>query len=293
MTNHIPTPNSDTSTPGRVVSDHFVKLCGYETRIRQWGETGKPAIIMVHGLARLSHDFDILARQLADDYFILCPDIIGRGYSAWADNPDEEYVPAFYARQMIEMMDHFNIDRCSWIGTSMGGIIGMAVTSLVPERIERLLLNDVGPELAQDAVDRIKSYVGGTPEFATIAEIDTALRSIYAPFGLSNDAEWRELAMTSARRLPNGKFAMHYDSRVMEVFRDQIDGYDAWDIFKAITCPITLFSGAKSDLIPHEIVQKMQDAKPDMQVLSLENCGHAPYLNTRAQIEAVEHFLKR
>ncbi|AUG51657.1 alpha/beta fold hydrolase [Thalassospira marina] len=284
--------DTDNGTPGRVVCDHFIALCGYETRIRQWGQPGKPAIIMVHGLARLSHDFDILASQLADDYFILCPDIIGRGHSAWANSPDEEYVPAFYARQMIEMMDHFNIDRCSWIGTSMGGIIGMVVTSMAPSRIERLLLNDIGPELAQEAVDRIKAYVGGTPEFASIAEIEAVLRTIYAPFGLENDAEWAELAMNSARRLPNGKFAMHYDSRVMDVFRDQIDDYDAWDIFNAITCPITLFSGAKSDLIPKAIVEKMTAAKPEMPVLSLENCGHAPYLNTRAQIEAVKIFLK-
>ncbi|WP_085580188.1 alpha/beta fold hydrolase [Thalassospira mesophila] len=292
MSNHAELAAKSLPTPGRRVRDVFVKLCGYETRIRQWGTPGKPVIVMVHGLARLSTDFDILARELTDDYFILCPDIVGRGYSAWAQNPDEEYVPGFYAAQMIEMLDHFNIDHCSWIGTSMGGIIGMVVADVAPKRIDRILLNDIGPELAQDAVDRIKAYVGGTPEFASIAEIDAIMRVIYAPFGLENDAEWAELAMYSARRLPNGKYAMHYDPRVMEVFRDQIDDYDGWDIFNRLSCPLTMFSGVQSDLVPEPIVKKMQAAKPEMHLVSLENCGHAPYLNTRGQVESVKIFLK-
>ncbi|WP_339778068.1 alpha/beta hydrolase [uncultured Thalassospira sp.] len=292
MSDIVATQDAQTPTPGRVVRDVFVNLCGYETRIRQWGTPGKPAIIMVHGLARLSTDFDIVARQLADDYFILCPDILGRGYSAWAQNPDQEYVPGFYAAQLMEMLDHFNIDQCSWIGTSMGGIVGLVVADVAPKRISRILLNDIGPELAQDAVDRIKSYVGGTPEFTSIAEIDAILRTIYAPFGLENDAEWAELALNSTRRLPNGKYAMHYDPRVMAVFRDQIDDYDGWDMFNRLSCPVTLFSGAQSDLVPETIVKKMQDARPDMAVLSLENCGHAPYLNTKAQVNSVKIFLK-
>lgn len=292
MSDIVATQDAQTPTPGRVVRDVFVNLCGYETRIRQWGTPGKPAIIMVHGLARLSTDFDIVARQLADDYFILCPDILGRGYSAWAQNPDQEYVPGFYAAQLMEMLDHFNIDQCSWIGTSMGGIVGLMVADVAPKRISRILLNDIGPELAQDAVDRIKSYVGGTPEFTSIAEIDAILRTIYAPFGLENDAEWAELALNSTRRLPNGKYAMHYDPRVMAVFRDQIDDYDGWDMFNRLSCPVTLFSGAQSDLVPGTIVKKMQDARPDMAVLSLENCGHAPYLNTKAQVNSVKIFLK-
>ncbi|MCC9624593.1 alpha/beta hydrolase [Thalassospira sp. MA62] len=272
--------------------EHFVKCCGYEMHVRAWGDRSKRPLVMVHGLARLADDFDLVAPHFTDDYYVLCPSIIGRGLSGWASHPDTEYTIPFYVSQMFEMLDHFGIQTCDWIGTSMGGLIGMFATAEVAGRIERLVLNDIGPELNQDAVDRIKSYVGVSPEFETIDDVEKLVRVVYAPFGDFDDATWSLLASRSVRRVPNGNFMMHYDPEVMRVFAEQIDSFDAWDIFDALPCPVMLVSGEKSDLIPKSIVDKMKQKKPQMPIAAVANCGHAPHLNDKAQINAIRDFLQ-
>ncbi|MDP2699574.1 alpha/beta fold hydrolase [Thalassospira sp.] len=275
-----------------MVCTHFIDCCGYEIHIRQWGTPDKPALVMWHGLARLADDFDIIASRLADDYFILCPDTIGRGLSGWAKDPDSEYTLPFYGQQALAMLDHFGIKQCDWLGTSMGGLIGMGIGALAPERIRRLILNDIGPELDTGAVARIKAYVGTPPLFETVKAAENLLRFIYAPFGIASDAQWAHLAARSVRRVTDGRFAFHYDPAVMTVFAAHIDEFDGWDIFSALQCPILLIHGARSDLITPAIVSKMCVMKPEMQVLSIAECGHAPYLNTDDQISAVHDFLQ-
>lgn len=271
--------------------EHFVKACGYEMHVRSWGDPSKRPLIMSHGLARLADDFDHVAPHFTDQYYVLCPTMIGRGFSSWAKNPDLEYTVPFYVAQTFEMLDHFNVDTCDWIGTSMGGLIGLYATAEVAGRIENLVLNDIGPELDQGAVDRIKSYVGAAPEFETIDEVEKIVRMIYAPFGVKDDATWSFLASRSVRRLPNGNFMMHYDPEVMRVFAEHIDSFDAWDVFDALPCPVMLISGEQSDLIPRRIVDKMKQKKPQMPIFAVANCGHAPHLNDRAQINAIRAFL--
>ncbi|WP_339858409.1 alpha/beta hydrolase [Thalassospira alkalitolerans] len=271
--------------------DHFISCCGYELHVRTWGSSEKPALVMSHGLARLADDFDHVAPQFSDDYFVLCPSMIGRGLSGWAKDPDQEYTVPFYVAQTFEMLDHFKISNCKWIGTSMGGLIGLAVTAEAAGWIEKLVLNDIGPELDPAAVARIKSYVGGSPEFETISDVEQIVKLIYAPFGIVDEASWAFISARSVRRLPNGNFMMHYDPEVMRVFAEHIDKFDAWDQFNALACPVMLISGAKSDLIPPSIVEKMKVQKPEMPVLTVANCGHAPHLNDREQIKAIKAFL--
>ena len=271
--------------------EHFVKACGYEMHVRSWGNPANRPLIMCHGLARLADDFDHVAPHFTDQYYVLCPSMIGRGFSSWAKDPDREYTVPFYVAQIFEMLDHFRIDTCDWIGTSMGGLIGLFATAEVAGRIEKLVLNDIGPELDQSAVERIKSYVGASPEFETIDEVEKIVRTIYASFGVKDDATWSFLASRSVRRLPNGNFMMHYDPEVMRVFAEQIDEFDAWDIFDALPCPVMLISGEQSDLIPRRIVDKMKQRKPQMPVFPVANCGHAPHLNDAAQINAIRAFL--
>lgn len=149
---------------------------------------------------------------------MLCPDTLGRGLSQWAASPEEEYLPTFYAKMAVEMLDSLGVNKLRWVGTSMGGIVGMllAATSL-RDRITQLVLNDIAPVLNPVAVERIKAYVGATPEFGTVQEVEAALRFIYKPFGALSDEEWRTMAVTSCRRLPSGKLTLHYDPSVMEV----------------------------------------------------------------------------
>lgn len=273
--------------------EHFVKCCGYEVHVRAWGNPANRPLLMMHGLARLADDFDDVAPHFIDQYYVLCPSMIGRGFSGWASDPDAEYTVPFYVAQMFELLDHFNIDTCDWIGTSMGGLIGLYATTEVAGRIERLVLNDIGPELDPDAVARIKSYVGASPEFETIDEVEQLVRLVYASFGVADDATWAFLASRSVRRLPNGNFMMHYDPEVMRVFAEHIDNFDAWAEFEALPCPVMLISGEQSDLIPKPIVDKMKQKKPEMPVFAVANCGHAPHLNDNAQIDAIRDFLSK
>lgn len=173
----------------------------------------------------------------------------------------------------------------------MGGLIGLAMTAEAAGWIEKLVLNDIGPELDTAAVARIKSYVGATPEFETIHDVEEIVKLIYAPFGITDEATWSFISARSVRRLPNGNFMMHYDPEVMRVFAEHIDSFDAWDQFNAISCPVMLISGAKSDLIPPAIVEKMREQKPEMPILTVANCGHAPHLNDEEQIKAIKAFL--
>lgn len=153
-------------------------------------------------------------------YRVLCPDTLGRGLSQWSVCPQEEYLPTFYAKMAVEMLDSLGVDKLRWVGTSMGGIVGMILAvGQLRGRITQLVLNDIAPVLNPAAVERIKSYVGATPEFDTVQEVEAALRLIYKPFGTLSDEEWRTMAVTSCRRLPSGKLTLHYDPSVMDVRR--------------------------------------------------------------------------
>lgn len=268
-------------------------ISGHELHVTEWGERGAPAIVMWHGLARVGRDFDVLARHLAPDFHILCPDTIGRGLSSWSSDPDNDYTVPTYCHHAIELLDHLGIAQAHWVGTSMGGIIGMALagTAEAAGRISRLLINDVGPQLNQPAVDRIKAYVSMVPEFPTMARFEAFLRIAYAPFGQLSDAEWRNMAETSVRRRDNGTFSSHYDPAVMAVFAKSTDEFDLWPLYEAITAPTLVVRGATSDLLLPEVAEEMTRRGPKARLVTVQGCGHAPMLNTPDQIAMVREFL--
>ncbi|MBX9634252.1 MAG: alpha/beta hydrolase, partial [Magnetospirillum sp.] len=201
-------------------------------------------------------------------------------------------VPAYCAHAM-EMLDRLGVDKARWVGTSMGGIIGMALagTKETAGRIERLVINDVGPELNKPAVERIKAYVTMVPEFTSVAQFEAFLRIAYAPFGKLTDAEWRVMAETSLRRRDNGNYSSHYDPAVMTVFAAHMDEFDMWDIYDAITCPTLLLRGETSDLLMAESADKMTARGPRPNLITVPGCGHAPMLNTSDQIAVLKGFL--
>lgn len=272
----------------------YHSIAGHEIHVTEWGDPQAPALVMWHGLARVGRDFDTAAEHLAPLFRIICPDTIGRGLSSWSANPETDYTVPAYCAHAVELLDRLGVGTANWVGSSMGGIIGMVLagTPQTAGRIGKLVVNDVGPVLNPIAVERIKTYVGIVPELPSMARFEAFMRVAYAPFGPLTDTEWRHMAETSVRRRDNGTFSAHYDPAVMRVFIETFDAVDLWTFFDAITCPVLVLRGENSDLLVPEVAGEMTRRGPKAQLVTVPGCGHAPMLNTPAQIAVLKGFLK-
>lgn len=265
---------------------------GREIHLTEWGAAGAPVVVAWHGLARTGRDMDHIAAHLADRYRVLCPDTIGRGLSAWSPDPAVEYCLDFYERLAVSLLDQLGVRDCLWLGTSMGGAIGLkAAAGRLRGRIRRLVLNDIGPQLAEAAVTRIRTYAGNPPAFATMGELERYFRTVYAPYGWLGDAMWRLLAETSARRLPDGRWTPHYDPAMVQQFVAHPHDYDQWDAWDALEIPVLVLRGEHSDLLLPEVAEAMRTRGPRAVVATIPGCGHAPALNVPDQYALVERFL--
>ncbi len=272
----------------------YLTLSGRSVHILDWGDEGAPPVILWHGFARNAHDFDFLAASLAGRYRLVAPDTIGRGLSEWSPAPDAEYTVPFYAGQAVELVEQLGFSSLRWIGTSMGGLIGMvAAATALKQRISHLVLNDVGPAIAPGAVDRILTYAGTPPAFATLPELEQYFRRIYAPFRIASDEGWQRLAETSARRLPDGRLTPHYDPQIAAVLGRQSAGAsgDAWPIYDQIAASTLLIRGAESDLLEATIAEMMTQRGPRARRVDLPGIGHAPALDTPEQVALIAQFL--
>ena len=270
----------------------YFTLRDREIHVSLWGDESRPALVMWHGLARTGRDFDTIAAALKDEYFILAPDTLGRGLSQWAVDPGAEYRVDVYGEMAIALLDQLHIDCCRWIGTSMGGAIGMYLAGgPLRDRITHLVINDIGPELPAPAIERIVTYVGNPPRFATMAEYEAWLRQVYAPFGFQTDAEWRNMAESSARRTDTGEITVHYDPRLVVPFQADDQLGNQWASYDAIVARTLLVRGAESDLLSDALAEAMTRRGPHAQRLDVPNVGHAPSLNVPDQIDAIERML--
>lgn len=272
-----------------------LSCAGRELHITEWGaelgEASAGTIIAWHGLARTGRDMDPIARVLAQRWRVVCPDTIGRGFSQWSPDPVNEYCIDFYVRTAVDLLDQLGVQDCLWLGTSMGGAIGLrAAAGPLRDRITRLVLNDIGPQLAEPAVERIRSYAGSPPAFATISELEQFFRTIYAPYGWLPDSQWKQLTETSARRLPDGRWTPHYDPAMVGQFIHHPNDYLQWDAWDSLTLPVLCLRGENSDLLLPETAEAMRVRGPRAVVATIPGCGHAPALNTEAQIGLVERF---
>lgn len=256
----------------------YLPVLGHEMHVTEWGDPAGEAVVLWHGLARTGRDFDALAERLAGRYFVLCPDTIGRGLSTWSDNPEVEYDPAFYARMALEMLDRYGIERAHWLGTSMGGLIGMHVAAKAPERLRTLVINDIGPEVPAAAVERIVTYAADLPVFERVSEAEDWLRRVYLPFGPAPDGFWRRMAESSVRRKGDGQLTLHYDARVIDMIARRPETLEAWDLWDAIATPCHVFRGARSDLLTEDVLARMVARGPRPEVSVFPECGHAPAL---------------
>ncbi|WP_271007646.1 alpha/beta fold hydrolase [Paucibacter sp. B51] len=274
-------------------SSHYLRCEGRELHYTEWGSEHRECVIAWHGLARTGRDMDELARHLSTHYRVICPDTLGRGLSEWSPAPATEYCLAFYVQQATALVDQLGLKDFHWVGTSMGGAIGtLAAATRLRGRIRRLVLNDNGPQLAEEALQRIRSYAGQPAAFATVSELEQYFRKVYEPYGWLSDAQWRQLTETSVRRLPDGRVTPHYDPAMALQFTHHPDDYLLWDAWDSLALPVLCLRGEHSDLLLESTVQAMRERGPAAAVVTIPGCGHAPALNVPEQLNLVERFLR-
>ncbi|MBT9527885.1 MAG: alpha/beta hydrolase [Rhizobacter sp.] len=272
-------------------TSNYITCEGRELHYTEWGAQHDEAVIAWHGLARTGRDMDDIAEHLSQRYRVICPDTIGRGLSEWSPEPAAEYCLAFYAKLATSLVNQLGLDKFHWLGTSMGGAIGLrAAASSLRGRLQRLVLNDMGPEIAQAATDRIRSYAGSPAAFATVSELEAYFRTIYKPYGWLSDAQWRRLTETSVRRLPNGRVTPHYDPDMVMQFTHHPDDYAQWDAWDSLDIPVLCLRGEASDLLLADTAEQMRQRGPRAVVVTITGCGHAPALNTPEQFALIERF---
>jgi pimeloyl-ACP methyl ester carboxylesterase len=265
---------------------------GREIHFSEWGAGNDEVLVAWHGLARTGRDMDHIAEHLAARYRVICPDTPGRGLSQWSPDPAHEYCLAFYEKLAVALLQQLGIAQCHWLGTSMGGAIGLrAAAGPLRGRIRRLVLNDIGPQLADTAITRIRSYAGSPPAFATMGELEQYFRTVYKPYGWLSDQMWRLLTETSVRRLPDGRVTPHYDPAMVQQFIHHPDDYLQWEAWDSLALPVLCLRGESSDLLLAETAEAMRQRGPRAVVVTIPGCGHAPALNTADQFALIERFL--
>ncbi len=262
----------------------------------EWGDPANPRVLLcAHGLARQGRDFDTLARTMAAEYRVVAPDIVGRGQSDWLPDPMGYQIPAYVA-DIVTLLARLDASTVHWVGTSMGGLIGMGLASLPGSPVGRLVLNDVGPAIQPEALARIGTYLGAPVRWSSVEEAADYLLSISASFGPHTREQW--LALTRPMLRPDGDgFKPHYDPAIAVPFKAVTPEVAAageaalWQAYDAIACPTLVLRGADSDLLSHDTAQAMARRGPHARVHEFSGIGHAPTLVATDQVEVVRSFL--
>jgi pimeloyl-ACP methyl ester carboxylesterase len=259
----------------------------------EWGDPrNRDVLVCVHGLTRSSRDFDELARALCGQFRVVCPDVAGRGDSDRLADPMLYAVPQ-YVGDMVTLIARLDVEAVSWVGTSLGGLIGMALAAQGHSPLARLVLNDAGPVISRASLERIAGYLGTKMQFASLEDAEAYIRGISAPFGPHSDAQWRFLTETWLRRNDDGSWRAHYDPRIAEPFRATLPEKDMelWPVYDAIRCPTLVLRGEHSDLLSRSTTQEMSMRGPKARVVEIRGVGHAPTLMHPDQIARVREFL--
>jgi len=263
----------------------------------EWGDPrNRDVLVCVHGLTRCARDFDPLARALCGQFRVVCPDVVGRGDSDRLADPMLYGTPQ-YVSDMVALVARLDVEAVSWVGTSMGGLIGMALAAQQGTPVKRFVINDIGPVVAKVALERIGSYLGKAPDFPTIEKAEQYIREVSAPFGRHTDAEWRFLTEIWVRKTQEGTnppvYRAHYDPRIAEPFQATMPKGDMeiWPVYDAIRCPTLVLRGANSDLLAKETVRQMAERGPKAKVVEFAGVGHAPTLMHADQVAVVRDFL--
>ncbi len=278
-------------------TQHTVQCIGpsglHRMAYTEWGARDNPRVLIcVHGLTRNGRDFDALAEAMSGHYRVICPDVVGRGQSGRLRDPAGYGIPQYVA-DMVTLIARLNVDSVHWVGTSMGGLIGMALAAQECTPLRKLVLNDVGPLITVESLQRIATYVGTDPQWASFNEALAYVKLISAPFGQLSEAQWHHLTETSIVQRADGRWAFRYDPRIAEPFKAAFvdKDIDLWPIYAGITCPTLVVRGAESDLLTRDTWQQMGACGPQAQLAEIPGVGHAPMFQSDDQIAVVRNFL--
>lgn len=292
---------SDTSAEPRLRSMPVLSPSGFvRLAWAEWGpESAARTVVCAHGLTRNARDFDDLARDLAGaGWRVASVDVPGRGRSEWLRRP-EDYAYPFYAAALAALIGRLGVDRVDWVGTSMGGLIGMMLAAQPNTPIRRLVLNDIGAFIPKASLERIAQYVGRDPRFEDFAAVEAHLRKVNAPFGPLTDEQWRHLATHTAARAEDGRWRLGYDPAIGKAFANApIDDVALWPVWEAVACPVMVLRGAESDLLLHPTAEEMTRrgaaaTAGKVELREIAGVGHAPALMALDQIALVRDFLAR
>lgn len=262
----------------------------------EWGDAAnRRVLVCVHGLSRQGRDFDLLAQAMLPTYRVVCPDVVGRGRSDHLADPMGYVIPTYVA-DMVTLLARLDAEQVDWLGTSFGGVVGLALAALANSPVRRLVLNDVGPTLEPAAITRIANYLGQPQRFASLDEAADFLQSISVGFGTHTRERW--LALSRPMIKPDGDaWVLHYDPQIAVPFRaitpESLAAAQAtlWLSYDAVRCPTLLLRGADSDLLTARTAQAMSQRGPQARVHEVSGVGHAPMLVDDEQIGVVREFL--
>ncbi|HUL41923.1 MAG TPA: alpha/beta hydrolase [Burkholderiales bacterium] len=275
-------------------------------------ESGSPdnphAVVCVHGLTRNSRDFDFLAMALANDCHVVCPDVAGRGKSDWLAHSEDYSYPVYLSdmaaliarigpgtrvsRFIARLLRRPSVRYVDWVGTSMGGLIGMMLAAQPKSPIRRLVMNDVGWLVPANALNILSDYVGKDPRYASIEQFEADFRKVYSTFGPLTEAQWRHLITHTVRRFDDGSYGFKYDPKIGEPFKRKFfQDLDLWNIWSNVRCPVLILRGAQSDFLLKETAAKMCERKAHTELVEFSGIGHAPMLMSEDQIKIVRDFL--
>jgi pimeloyl-ACP methyl ester carboxylesterase len=262
----------------------------HRMRYVEWGDPHNPRVLVcAHGLTRNGRDFDYVAQSLADAYRVVCPDVVGRGRSDWLRDP-KDYTYSVYCHDMAALIAAVHAETVDWLGTSMGGIIGMILAGVPGSPVRKLVMNDVGCVIPKAALQRLGQYVGKEPPFDSIEAFEAAMRS-FSPFGELTAEQWRHLAVTVARQDENGRWRPRYDPGVAVNFQDAVVAdVDLRPYWGLVHGPVLVIRGDESDLLLEETLEEML-RRPHTEAHRVPRCGHAPMLMDDTQAGAIRHFL--
>ncbi len=261
--------------------------------VHEWGDAKNSRVVVcVHGLSRNGRDFDVLADALAGDYRVLCPDVPGRGESDWFASADHYTIP-HYIQAMNAMLIELGVQTYDWVGTSMGGLIGMVMAATPGSKMRRFVINDIGPVIERVSLERIAGYVGKTPLFPTYLALFDAVQPINATFGPLTDEQKHHMVKTSVQQRTDGQWQFKTDPKIGDAFRAGLaqTAADMWPLWEAIQQPLLILRGVNSDLLSAATLKKMVATHPDARAITIADTGHAPMIMDEPTVNAVKQFL--